>query len=206
MSDPYQVLGVSRNASMDEIKKAYRDLSRKYHPDANVNNPLADLAAEKFKEIQEAYNAIVKEREGGGSSFTGSGSSYYSGSNSGANDGNDYSSIYSYINAKRYSEAMQMLSGLRRTAHWYYLTAVCQAGTGNIWGAVNNATQAVNMEPNNMEYRSFLNNLQSVGNGYRQTGTNYGRSSGDDMCDLCCKLWMVDTLCECMGGDLCACI
>ena len=71
--NPYDVRGVSPNASDDEIKRAYRDLTRKYHPDANVNNPLADLAEEKFKEVQEAYDTIMKERSGG-----------YSGSSSGA--------------------------------------------------------------------------------------------------------------------------
>ena len=64
--NPYEVLGVSPNASDDEIKKAYRDLTRKYHPDANVNNPLADLAEEKFKEVQEAYDTIMHERSTGG--------------------------------------------------------------------------------------------------------------------------------------------
>ena len=63
MLDPYSVLGVSRDASMDEIKKAYRSLSRKYHPDANINNPNKDQAEEKFKQVQQAYDQIVKERE-----------------------------------------------------------------------------------------------------------------------------------------------
>lgn len=61
INNPYEVLGVSPSASDDEIKKAYRDLTRKYHPDANVDNPLADLAEEKFKEVQEAYDMIMKE-------------------------------------------------------------------------------------------------------------------------------------------------
>ena len=60
INNPYEVLGVSPSASDDEIKKAYRDLTRKYHPDANVDNPLADLAEEKFKEVQEAYDMIMK--------------------------------------------------------------------------------------------------------------------------------------------------
>ena len=64
--NPYDVLGVPQNASDDEIKKAYRELTRKYHPDANVNNPLADLAEEKFKEVQEAYDEIMRQREQGG--------------------------------------------------------------------------------------------------------------------------------------------
>ncbi len=84
MTDPYAVLGVSRNASMDEIKKAYRNLSRKYHPDANVNNPNKAAAEEKFKQIQQAYQQIVYEKEHGTSSYA-SGNAYeqsYSGSNS----------------------------------------------------------------------------------------------------------------------------
>ena len=67
--NPYDVLGVSPNASDDEIKRVYRDLTRKYHPDANVNNPLADLAEEKFKEVQEAYDIIMRERANGGNSL-----------------------------------------------------------------------------------------------------------------------------------------
>ena len=67
MTDPYSVLEVSRDASDDEIKKAYRRLSRKYHPDANINNPNKDQAEAKFKEVQQAYQQIMKEREYGSS-------------------------------------------------------------------------------------------------------------------------------------------
>lgn len=63
MTDPYSVLGISRGASTEEIKKAYRQLSRKYHPDANVNNPNKAQAEEKFKQIQEAYSQIIHEKE-----------------------------------------------------------------------------------------------------------------------------------------------
>ena len=84
MRDPYTVLGVSRNATEEEIKKAYKTLSRKYHPDANINNPNKDQAEEMFKEIQQAYQQIMKERTGGGSSYGygGSQGSYGSGSGS----------------------------------------------------------------------------------------------------------------------------
>lgn len=80
--NPYEVLGISRDASTDEIKKAYRQLSRKYHPDANINNPNKAQAEEKFKQIQQAYKQIMDEKEGkasyqqAGSSYRGAGSSY----------------------------------------------------------------------------------------------------------------------------------
>lgn len=94
MSDPYQVLGVDRSASDEEIKKAYRKLSRKYHPDANINNPNKAQAEEKFKEVQQAYEQIMKEREQGSSGSTGYGSSGYGGgyrsSQGRSNDGTGY--------------------------------------------------------------------------------------------------------------------
>ena len=84
--NPYEVLGVSPSASDEEIKKAYRDLTRKYHPDANVDNPLADLAEEKFKEVQEAYDTIMHERSAGGNG----GYSYGGGSSAGSSGGYSY--------------------------------------------------------------------------------------------------------------------
>jgi len=92
--DPYQVLGVSRNASVEEIKKAYKTLSRKYHPDANINNPNKDAAEEKFKEIQQAYQQIMKEKSSGysysGSSSSSSQSSSYGNPFGGGFDGNPF--------------------------------------------------------------------------------------------------------------------
>lgn len=87
MYDPYSVLGVSRNASEEEIKKAYKALSRKYHPDANINNPNRDQAEEKFKEIQNAYQQIMKERTSGYGSGSGYGGGYGGGSGSGSGSG-----------------------------------------------------------------------------------------------------------------------
>ncbi len=212
MKDPYEVLGVSRDASMDQIKKAYHSLSRKYHPDANVNNPLADLAAEKFKEVQQAYDTIVKQRESGNSYGYGSANAGYgysgSASSSGYTGNNDYSMVYTYLRAQRYREALNLLSGMPHDAHWYYLSAFANAGCGNNWQALNHAQQAVQMEPNNAEYRNLLNQLQGFGRGYTTTGGSYGRrtSTGDDCCDAYCTLCLADSCCECMGGDLCTCM
>lgn len=97
--DPYAVLGLKYDASDEEIKKAYRNLSRRYHPDANVNNPNAAQAEEKFKQVQQAYEQIMKDREQGkrGYSSYGPGSSYgYGGYSSGYSSGSSGSSGSGY--------------------------------------------------------------------------------------------------------------
>ena len=210
--NPYDVLGVSRNATDDEIKRAYRDLSRKYHPDANVDNPLADLAEEKFKEIQEAYDAIMKEREQGGSGY-GYGYSYgnsYQQSGSGQSSNTEVQAAYNFINNRRYQDALNLLNRMNdRNAEWYYLSAAANAGIGNNVLAQQFASQAVNMEPNNLQYRQLLNQLSYNTRQY-QTGPYGGRYGNDSTpCgtgNMCCDLWIADTLCECMGGDLCSCM
>ena len=162
--NPYEVLGVSPSASDDEIKKAYRELSRKYHPDANINNPLADLAAEKFKEVQEAYDTIMRERT------SGSGYSYGYGSGYGNSYGNGYTggqidprlqAAANYINSRRYREALNTLDQVNeRSGMWYYLSSCANAGCGNNILARDHAAQAVNMEPGNPQYRQLLNQLE----------------------------------------------
>lgn len=212
MTDPYKVLGVSPSASNDEIKKAYRELSRKYHPDSYVNNPLASLAEEKFKEVQEAYKQITQERENGSSYQSYSGSSSYSGGYSsnyggGSNTSNDMVTIQAYINNGSYRDALNMLARINnRNAQWYYYSAVANMGMGNNYVALEHASQACSMDPGNQEYRIFLNRLQNTGMQYHSRGQGYGRSSHDDTCDVCLKIWCADSCCECMGGDLISCI
>ena len=211
ITDPYQVLGVSPNASNDEIKKAYRELSRKYHPDTNTNNPLADLAEEKFKQVQEAYQQIQDSREHGGQSNYdygySSSSQTYSGGNAGQDDAQMAAAV-NYINAGHFREALNVLSGIgNHTGRWHYFNAVAHAGLGNNIEAMNYARQAVDMEPNNREYSDFLNRLQAGGTRYQSNGAGYGY--GGSPCgtgNICCDLWCADSLCECMGGDLCSCM
>jgi molecular chaperone DnaJ len=203
IANPYKVLEVSPSAGNDEIKKAYRELSRKYHPDSYVNNPLSNLAEEKFKEVQEAYEQIMKEREGGyGAGNAPYGQTSYS-------DGTQeemvhMTAVYNYLAARRYQEALNVLSGIsNRTARWYYYSAVANAGIGNNIMASEHARQAVNMEPNNVEYKNFLNQFQWQDQRYQTTRGTMGNEYG--MGNFCCDLWCADTLCECMGGDLCSC-
>lgn len=204
IANPYSVLGVSPSASNEEIKKAYRELSRKYHPDSYANNPLSDLAEEKFKEVQEAYDQIMKDRENGYSGVSGSGG-----------DSGELNTVFNYLNAKRYREALDALDRVPlRTAKWYYYSAVANAGVGNNIVAADHAKQAVNMDPSNSEYRNFLNQIEWQGQRYQDTrynNTGYGGLGGGygnrgmGTGNLCCDLWCADSLCECMGGDLCSC-
>lgn len=216
--NPYDVLGVSQNASDDEIKRAYRDLTRKYHPDANVNNPLADLAEEKFKEVQEAYDVIMKEREQGGSGYGGYGQGGYgynggyqqnSSSNGGQQDV-EMQAAYNFINSRRYQEAVNVLNRMpNRDAQWYYLSAVANGNMGNNVLARDHASQAVNMNPNNPQYRQLLNQLEWSSQRYQNNPYGGGYGSGNSSCgtgNMCCDLCIADQLCECMGGDLCPCI
>ena len=199
VNNPYDVLGVPRTATNDEIKKAYRQLSKKYHPDSYVNNPLADLAEEKFKEVQAAYEQIMKERQGTSSYSSGS----YAGS---AQDSSELQEVRTYINARRFREALESLSRVgNRTAKWYYYSAIANIGIGNNLVAVEHAKQAAAMEPNNPEYVNFANQMQFRGQQYQSTGYGYGRPTYGTG-NLCCDLWCLDTMCECMGGDLCACM
>ena len=202
--NPYEVLGVSRNASIDEIKKAYKELSRKYHPDSYVGNPLSSLAEEKFKQVQEAYDAIMKEKNGDFNytdNYNNSG--YYNG------ESGEMAEVYNLLGRRAYSQALSLLDSMpNRNAKWYYYSAIAQVGLGNNLRGMEYARMAVSMEPNNREYQNLVNRLSFQGNRYGEVRNVYrgGRSGFDDASDLCCKLWLADSLCECMGGDLCSCM
>ena len=207
MSDPYRVLGVSPSASDDEIKKAYRDLARKYHPDNYHDNPLADLAQEKMKEINEAYDLITKQRASGHSSYTGSGQSGRSwnpGSCS-ANATGIYAQIRNAINSGRLDEAEQMLDSVDvgdRGAEWNFLMGSLYYRRGWMDECVRFFRDAVRMDPTNQEYRQAFNYIQYGGAPDRSAGNSVSNVSG---CDICSSLLCADCLCECMGGDLVPC-
>ena len=220
MTDPYQVLGVSRDASTEEIKKAYRKLSRKYHPDANINNPNKAEAEEKFKQVQQAYKQIMEEKENGTSSYSSQGSyggSYGSGGYGGSYGNGGYGGNYggynygsstedaelraaaNYLNNMRYQEAMRVLNNIsRHNAQWYYLHAIANAGLGNNISAVQDAQTAVNMEPDNMQYRQLLSQLQGGGQWYTDMGQGYGyERAGGDMGKWCCECLAINAMCNC---------
>ena len=164
MRDPYEVLGVSPNASDDEVKRAYRELARKYHPDNYQNNPLADLAEEKMKEVNEAYDAITKARSGGGSSGGGYQGGYsqsygYQGQHSGggSSSSTSFAQVRQYINMGNLDGAEQLLRGISsKNGEWYFLMGSIAYRRGWLDEARQNYQIACQMEPGNMEYRQAL--------------------------------------------------
>lgn len=211
--NPYEVLGVSEDADMDTIKKAYRDLVKKYHPDRYVNNPLADLASEKLKQINEAYEMIENGRAGSyggrtsgsaGTAGTGSQRQQNTSSNRSANNAQaNFQTVRALIMQNRLNDAEQMLNMLPRTAEWSYLMGVIYNRRGWHDKAASYFQTAVNMEPNNMEYSAAYANYRNAGNQYRQTYTTGGGST--ECCNCCTQLMCADCCCECMGGDLITC-
>ncbi|QUH29558.1 J domain-containing protein [Vallitalea guaymasensis] len=200
MRDPYEVLGIERGASKDEIKKAYRELAKKYHPDRYADNPLNDLAEEKFREVQEAYESLMNTND-----YT---NSSYSSSNSGSGyTSSEYMNVRSYIQVRRFQDAMNMLNAMSdKNAEWYYLMSICLVGTGYTNQGFEYARTAVNMAPNNIEYRNHLSRLQNVQNGYNTRAYQYNRGNNNsDACGCCSQLICADCLCECLGGDLISC-
>ena len=201
MNDPYSVLGVKPDASDQEIKKAYRELARKYHPDNYVDNPLADLAEEKMKEVNEAYEAIQKQRSGGGGQRSSGRSnyqygyqqqrqSYYSGP-----DSSTYAQVRNLINMNNLDSAERLLGETTaRNGEWYFLMGSIAYRRGWLDEARQNYTYAVQMEPNNLEYRQALAMMQQGGVTYRPFGT----SSGMDSMDCCTTMLCLNCLCN--GG------
>ena len=213
MLDPYSILGVSRDASDEEIKKAYRRLSRKYHPDANINNPNKDQAEEKFKEIQQAYDQIMKEREYGTSGGSYGGYGNYGGFG-GAQSGSSYQDEESmrrqaaanYIQNGHYQEALNVLFALSmRNGQWYYLSAMANMGLGNNVKALDDIREAVRLEPNNSQYRMLLERMEGGGTWYQEMQSPFGgmNAGGSDFCMKLCLANLACNLCCPGGGFFC---
>jgi len=211
--DPYQVLGVSSGATDEEVKKAYRELARKYHPDNYINNPLADLASEKMKEINEAYDTVMKWRAEGktGTGYSNTGNASANTSNpyaqSAYGGSGEYARIRRMIAAGNLDGAEQALNQIysRNTGEWYFLMGSIRMQRGWYDEASEYFRTACSYDPQNPEYREALNRLRRTGSYYRAQRGYTGNIGGCDTCDCCTSLLCADCCCECMGSDLISC-
>ena len=202
MTDPYQVLGVDPSASDDEIKRSYRELARKYHPDNYQNNPLADLAEEKMKEINAAYESITKERASGThsagsqSSYTNSNGSRQS-SSSYQSGGTVYQQARQAINLGDLGRAEQLLrTAPTQNGEWHFLMGSIAYRKGWLDEAMQHYQMACRLDPTNGEYRQALAMMQQGGQAYRP----YGYGGGADACDCCTTMMCLNCLCGGCGG------
>lgn len=204
MNDPYKVLGVARDASDEDIKKAYLALARKYHPDKYTDTDLADLAAEKMKEVNAAYDAIRDMRAGGNANGTGSGAGQQNGSYGGTSTGNtDFAQVRRLINAGDIDGAYQLLEAVpvsERNAEWNFLEGCVEIRYRRFADAARHLDEACRLDPYNTEYRIARDSLRrqthEYGGGYRTTTSSGG------CCDVCSTLLCMDCCCECCGWDL----
>ena len=227
-NNPYKVLGVSPNADDEEIRRAYHELARKYHPDRYTNSDLADLANEKMQEVNAAYEEIQRMRAEGaqqqsgnytasgfGDANRGQNGGYNAGPGAGNYNSRNYSAearekfilIRNCINAGNISEAERLIAeiaGDDRGAEWHFLMGCIQLRKGFYVDAQHSFDTAYRMEPTNNEYWQFKEKMneraRGFGNGYNTT-----RHGGCCDCDMCTSLICADCLCECMGGDLIPC-
>ena len=210
IDDPYQVLGVSRDASDEDIKRAYRQLAKKYHPD---RNPGDAEAAKKMQQINAAYEQIKNPEKAQRSSqggYSGYGYDPFGGAwqqtyQRPQPEGDQYQqAAYQYLRFRRYQEALNALQNCaERNARWYYLSALANDGLGNQITALEHIRRAVSMEPDNALYLRTLDIIENGGSAYRtQAGNMRGFTMGGSPCSSLCMCYLMQLFC-CRGGIFC---
>ncbi|MGI6732993.1 MAG: DnaJ domain-containing protein [Anaerovoracaceae bacterium] len=196
MRNPYEVLGIKEGASIEEIKAAYKEQVKKYHPDLHQDNPLYELAEEKLQEINEAYDYLMKNAgRGGGSGYSNTG---FGGQQQ--RQSPEFRQVRIDIDRGNLSAAEATLErSSNRGAEWYFLKGMIFLRKGWYDEAVSNVQTAISMDPNNMEYRAAMNSMIQASSGYRTNAYGRGYSNAND--ELCRMLQ-----CYCCADMLCDCI
>lgn len=207
MRDPYQVLGVPSTATDEEVKKAYRDLARKYHPDNYHDNPLADLAQERMKEINEAYEAVQSQRKAArAGGYSGGSGGYQAGYQSGYQSGGSrYQRIRMAISQGNLNLAEELLNAMTdHDAEWSFLKGAICYRRGWLDEARRYYQNAVNMDPDNQEYQRALDIAEGRSTAYRPEGydnvTTGTCGNGD-----CLRLCGATLCCNAFGVPICFC-
>lgn len=210
--NPYKVLGVSENATQEEIRAAYLELVKKYHPDKYTDNPLKELAGEKLKEINQAYEMLTKKQtttsgSSYGSSSNGAYGSYNAGGTYSRPGGTAYSGPFaaefararSFINQNNLDAAQAVLNSVSvHNAEWNYLSGVIFLRQGSYQRAVECFSRAYDAEPDNPEYRNAYLSLNNSGRAYQRNTS--GNMDASPCCDVCSALMCLNCCC---GGDFC---
>ena len=192
MTDPYSILGLAHGASDEEVKKAYKQLAKKYHPDIAGNS---EEAARKMQEINAAYDQIINHKnEWQYQSRSSYSSSYDTG------EPIEMQAAVNYINARRFMEALNTLYSIpqeRRNGRWYYLSAYAKAHTGDTVGAQKDIEAAIQREPGNMSYHAFRDNLTGRRNAYSGYTQNYTAHTPGGLCSSLCLSILFFRFCFC---------
>lgn len=195
MQNPYEILGIKEGASQEEIKAAYREQVKKYHPDKHQDNPLQDLAEEKLQEINEAYEYLSKNNGKGG----------YEGNSSGVRNNGSRGQSPEFIEVRRMIDkgnipgAEATLSRIKtKNAEWFFLSGMISLRKGWYDEAVNQVQTAMSMDPSNMEYRTAMNSIMASGTGYKTSAYGRGYSNNDDFCRMLQCYCCADALCDCI--------
>ncbi|KUO71987.1 MAG: molecular chaperone DnaJ, partial [Clostridia bacterium BRH_c25] len=201
MRNPYEVLGIREGTDAEGIRRAYMELVKKYHPDQYQNNPLSDLAEEKLKEINEAYDYLMKKAEAQGGIRSSRQQEERGYRNNQEDAGRSYyDQARAYVNMGNVAAAEEILNNISfRGGEWYYLKGLIFMRRGWYNEAVTSLKTAVDMEPGNYEFRDALNRVVNTNRQYQSTVYNRrGYSTGPDLCSLCQCLICTDCCCECM--------
>ena len=209
MRDPYQVLGVPSTATDEEVKKAYRDLARKYHPDNYHDNPLADLAQERMKEINEAYETVQSQRKAARSGgYSAGGQSYGQGYGQGYGYQGGYTSRYQRVRMAISQGDLNLAEELLNAqsdhdAEWNFLKGAVCYRRGWLDEARQYYQTAVQMDPDNAEYQRALDLAEGRG-GYRPDGYSTMTTTSCGNAD-CLRLCGATLCCNALGVPVCFC-